>query len=168
MSNDIIKGLEDALANSPSNIQLRKLLADTLLDHKKYEEACLHYQMIIPHANQFPDILYKYSIAYFHTDRIDMAIVMLEEFVEKNPTDLDALVLLSKCFIKENNISAAIDIYQKVQAIDPNFSDEELDKHLKVSDNALDEINSILEEPTKTSVTFKDVGGMQRVKRRLI
>ncbi|MBB3701284.1 AAA family ATPase [Flammeovirga yaeyamensis] len=167
MSNDIIKGLEDALANSPSNIQLRKLLADTLLDHNKYEEACLHYQMIIPHADQFPDILYKYSIAYYHTNRIDMAIVMLEEFVEKNPTDLDALVLLSKSFIKENNISAAIDVYQKVQAIDPNFSDEELDKHLKVSDNALDEINSILEEPTKASVTFKDVGGMQKVKKEI-
>ncbi|OHX66668.1 ATP-binding protein [Flammeovirga pacifica] len=168
MSNDIIKGLEDALANSPSNIQLRKLLADTLVDHQKYEEASVHYQMMVPYADQFPDLLYKFSLAYFHINKLDMAVVMLEEHIDKNKEDISALVLLTKCYIKEDSLSQAIDLYSKVQAIDPNFSDEELDQQLKVSDNALDEINSILEENIPTSsVTFSDVGGMQKVKKEI-
>ena len=70
----------------------------------------------------------------------------------------------------KNLLSKAIEVYQKVLSIKPDFKDEELDSHLRVAEQTEEnEPDEILDDRflQKPSINFADVGGMDSVKNEI-
>jgi transitional endoplasmic reticulum ATPase len=171
MNENTIESLREALKQSPNNTPLRLLLAETLLDLNRLEEAEVEYTLVLKSSN---DTKAKIGLAkvFYRKGNYSACNVILEEFIERGHPDLEALTLYAKGLLKENSISRAIETYKKVLAIDPNFYDEELDSHLRVKGGP--ERNEPEEEEEydsrflqKPSINFSDVGGMEHVKKEI-
>ncbi|TCC92121.1 AAA family ATPase [Pedobacter frigiditerrae] len=169
MNDNTIDSLRDALKHSPENTPLRLLLADTLLDLNRLEEAEAEYNMILKTST---NIKVKFGLAttFFKKGSYSACNVILEEVIEKGTTDVNILTLYAKALLKENAVSKAIETYKKALAINPNHSDEELDNQLRLKGHNEAEVvneeidNRFLQKPT---INFSDVGGMDIVKKEI-
>ncbi|MDR0333900.1 MAG: AAA family ATPase [Dysgonamonadaceae bacterium] len=169
MDNNIINSLKEALKHSPDNTSLRILLADTLLNANRLEEAEIEYAAILKQNN---DISAKIGLAkvFFKKNSYSACIIILEEVIETEANNVDVLTLYAKCLLKENAKTKAIEIYQKVLAIDPAFFDEELDSQLRLrSSNEKIETDEWIDSRflQKPTINFSDVGGMEAVKKEI-
>jgi SpoVK/Ycf46/Vps4 family AAA+-type ATPase len=171
MNDNTINSLRAALEHSPNNIPLRTLLAETLLQANRLVEAEKEYTLLIKST---PDPKAKIGLAtiFFRTERYSACNVILEEVIDKGSNDLETLVLYTKGLVKENDLHKAVEIYQRVLQIDPQYTNEELDSELRIVSNTpkeTDEVttstdNRFLQKPT---INFDDVGGMQRTKKEI-
>jgi SpoVK/Ycf46/Vps4 family AAA+-type ATPase len=169
MDNNIINSLKEALKHSPDNTSLRILLADTLLNANRLEEAEIEYAAILKQNN---NISAKIGLAkvFFKKNSYSACIIILEEIIGTEANNVDVLALYAKCLLKENAKTKAIEIYQKALAVDPGFFDEELDSQLRLrSSNEKIETDEwidsrFLQRPT---INFSDVGGMEAVKKEI-
>ncbi len=170
MNDSTIESLREALKHSPDNRPLRLLLAETLLELNRFEEAELEYITLLNSTN---DTKVKVGLAnlYFKKGSYSACNVILEEVIEGGNRDGTTFILYARGLLKENEISKAIDAYQKALAIDPGYVDEELDSQLRVrgareelmdGDEEID--NRFLQKPT---INFSDVGGMESVKKEI-
>lgn len=168
MTNEIIQNLLDALAVSPDNVPLRLQVASMMMNEKMYAEAAAQYQEIL--GRQYGNQKAKLGLAasYYHQQKYSAAIIIYEEHQAQLSTQEQ--VLFIKCLIKENSIGEAIGIYQQLLAINPGFSDEEIDSHLRVTGSTgSDEEEELVAGDEayfmeKPALKFADVGGMKRVK----
>jgi transitional endoplasmic reticulum ATPase len=169
MNDNTIDSLKEALKHSPDNTPLRLLLADALLAFNRLEEAEEEYTLILRRAN---DIKAKTGLAqvFFKKGNYSACNVILEEVIESGKQDIDTLTLYAKGLLKENSLEKAIETYQKVLTIDPSYFDEELDRQLRIkggreASETSEELDSrFLQKP---AVNFKDVGGMESVKKEI-
>jgi SpoVK/Ycf46/Vps4 family AAA+-type ATPase len=98
--------------------------------------------------------------------------VILEALLDNGNHDVDILLLYAKALLKENEITKAMETYQRALAIDPDLTDEELDGQLRVKDGYEQQDpdedamydSRFLQKPT---VNFSDVGGMESVKKEI-
>ena len=97
----------------------------------------------------------------------------MEDILKSQPSNFEALLLLTRVLVKENSLSDAKETYQKVIAINPRFQDEELDGMLRISNQAYFEDEEEFEDEngfqnkgfmTKPDINFEHVGGMADVK----
>lgn len=170
MSDNTIESLKEALKHSPDNTPLRLLLAETLLKENRLDEAEIEFTTVLKKSN---DAQAKLGLAkvFFNKENFSACNVILEELLEGGKQDINVLILYAKGLLKENSIGKAIEIYQKVLAINPAFSDDELDSQLrqKSSSEEQDDFNNeldnrFLEKPT---INFSDVGGMDSIKKEI-
>lgn len=169
MTQNTIDSLREALKHSPDNTPLRQLLADTLLNLNRLEEAEAEYSALlkISHDNKA-----KLGLAtvFFKKGGYSGCNVILEELIENGTNEIGVYTLYAKGLLKENSISKAIDAYKKALAIDPNYFDEDLDNQLRQrGSNEITEIeeeidNRFLQKP---NINFSDVGGMEAVKKEI-
>ncbi|MFI0431287.1 AAA family ATPase [Mariniflexile sp. HMF6888] len=169
MTQNTIDSLREALKHSPDNTPLRQLLADTLLNLNRLEEAEAEYSALlkISHDNKA-----KLGLAtvFFKKEGYSGCNVILEELIENGTNEIGVYTLYAKGLLKENSISKAIDAYKKALAIDPNYFDEDLDNQLRQrGSNEITEIeeeidNRFLQKP---NINFSDVGGMEAVKKEI-
>ena len=169
MNDNTIDSLREALKHSPDNAPLRFLLADNLLNMNRLEEAENEYTTILKTSN---DTKAKLGLAkvFFKKGSYSTCNVILEEIIESGTQDLNVFILHAKALLKENSIAKAIDAYKKALTIDPHFFDEELDNQLKMkgsyepleSEESID--SRFLQKP---NINFKDVGGMEAVKKEI-
>ncbi len=164
----------EALQVSPDNVPLRLHLAELMLNDEMYSEA----------GEQFSDVLKRsygnlkaqlgLATCYFSTGKYSAAIVIYEQLTGKMP--VDDQVRYVKCLIKENSMQQAIEVYQKVLAADPLFSDDDIDNYLRLPSSSSYNSDELTEEDfdedgnyfmEKPKWKFKDVGGMQRVKEEI-
>ena len=168
MDNNTINSLKEALKFSPENIPLRLHLAETLLSLSRLEEAEEQYQKVLNINNGNEIAKFGLSKVFFKQDKYAQCNVVLEEVLEKNPSNFDMLLLHTRALLRENSIAAAVEVYQKILAINPNFTDEELDGQLKVNTQNTyenDDLDSkFIQNP---SINFEDVGGMDAVKKEI-
>ncbi len=168
MNESTIESLREALKHSPENVPLRMLLADTLLKLNRLDDAEAEFTTILRSTN---DAKAKTGLAkvFFNKGKYSACNVILEEVIENGSEEIETLILYSKCLLKEQSISKAIEMYQKVLAIKPGFYDEDLDSQLRLRGR---EINEPVEEIDtrflqKPTVNFSDVGGMESVKKEI-
>jgi transitional endoplasmic reticulum ATPase len=170
MDNQSLESLKEALKHSPKNIPLKLLLAESLYNLNRIEEAEKEYLEILALEE---NIKAKLGLAkvYFQKENYSTCNVILEDLIKKNPDNMELLVLHAKALLRENLTFEAIDIYQRVLRINPAFKEDELDAHLRQTSNAPssdqtmnDEVDGFLEKP---SVNFSDVGGMETVKKEI-
>ncbi len=172
MSKSTIDHLKEALKYSPDNIPLRFLLAETLLADHILEEAESEFSALLKTGNNDKA---KFGLAKVHFEKANYSIcnVILEDLIRQGTNEIKIFELYAKTLLKENAIGKAIDIYQKILSMDPDYSDEELDQKLRVKD--FDEIlefeddenefgNRFLQKP---GIGFGDVGGMEAVKKEI-
>ena len=169
MDNSTIENLREALRHSPDNIPLRIHLAETLEKLNRLEEAETEFQEALKISN---DLKAKFGLAriFFTREEYSKCNVILEELISADNPGFDVLLLYTRALVQEEEISLAIDTYQRALDLKPNFTDEELDKALRVTsydfeDGEIDESdNKFLLRPT---TTFEDVGGMEEVKKEI-
>jgi len=169
--NETIQNLVEALKVSPDNVSRRLHLAEVMMRENMYQEA----------AEQFGEVLHRsygntkaklgLAEAYYHLRKYSAAIIIYEELHHQLP--LDAMIIFVKCLIKENSLHQAVEVYQKIIALNPGFKDEEIDSHVRMKGGPTlsdeDELSDEQEQAgkyflEKPSVNFSDVGGMQRIK----
>ena len=170
MENEIIKNLLEALSVSPENVPLRLQVAGMMMAEKEYEEATKQYQEVLQRS--YGNIKGQSGLAagYYHQQKYSAAIIVYEQMKDSIATADEVLYI--KCLIKEHSIEQALAHYQQVLALNPGFSDEEIDKHLRLpstmdmdDDFGFDDDESYLME--KPSIRFSDVGGMKNVKEEI-
>ncbi|MDP4265742.1 MAG: AAA family ATPase [Bacteroidota bacterium] len=169
MGNDIIKNLLDALAISPANVPLRLQVADMMLKEKMYAEATEQFNEVL--RLNYGNTKARLGLAecYFHQEKYSATIIIYEQLQQQ--LDAHDRILFVKSLIKENSMRQAVEEYQKIIALQPDFRDEEIDSYLRMSANTVspsetgelsdDDAGYFMEKPR---LRFADVGGMQRIK----
>lgn len=171
MNNSTINSLKEALLVTPNNVPLRMLLAETLLNLHRLEEAEIEFTTILQ-TSDAPKAKLGLATIFFEKGNYSACNVILESIIDHQNTDVDTLILYTKALIKESEIPKAIEIYQRILKIKPNFEDESLDNELRMKvviddDDDHDfegDDDRFLEKP---DVNFNDVGGMDLVKKEI-
>ena len=151
MANDTIKNLLEALEVSPDNVPLRLHLAELMLDDKMYSEAGEQFSNVLKRS--YGNLKAQLGLAncYFNTGKYSAAIIIYEQVGNKLP--VDDQVRFVKCLIKENSMQQAIEGYQKILALNPLFSDDEIDNYLRLP-NSVVSLADELETVTMTKMVL--------------
>ncbi|OYQ47771.1 ATP-binding protein [Flavobacterium aurantiibacter] len=165
-----IESLREALKHSPDNIPLRQMLAEALLAARNYAEAEDEFLELLKRSSS-DKIKFGLAQVYFAKENYSASSVILEELFSTN-TDPAIAILYAKTLIEEDAISKAIEVYQKSLRLHPHHTDDELDQFLRNSSNDLDYFENDLEGDRfhfleKPDISFKDVGGMDHVKKEI-
>jgi len=172
MANETIKNLLEALQVSPDNVPLRLHVAELMLKEENYEEAGSQFREVLKKSYGNARAQLGLATCYFNTEKYSAALVIYEQLPDK--LSVEDRVRYVKCLVKENSLQQAIEIYQKILAVDPLFSDDEIDSYLRMPSSAIseelteedfDEDSSYFMEKPKWK--FQDVGGMKRVKEEI-
>jgi SpoVK/Ycf46/Vps4 family AAA+-type ATPase len=157
------------LKYSPDNVPLRMHLAETLFKLNRLDEAEAEYQEVLK-LNDHSKAKFGLAKVFFAREEFSKCNVILEELVATGNPDFDVLLLHTKALVREEEIALAIDTYQRALEMRPDFTDEELDKKLRVTsydfeDNPIDDSDpKFLQKP---KIKFEDVGGMENVKKEI-
>jgi transitional endoplasmic reticulum ATPase len=174
MSQETIKDIQEALQLSPDNIPLRLHLASLLMEEAMYPEAVTQYSDVLKRNYGNVKARQGLAAAYYHQKKYSAAIIIYEELHDQL-TFSDTLYFI-KCLIKENSLSQAVDLYQKLLVMHPGFADPEIDQSLRIAGNNVGAADDINEEDfssdsnyfmEKPDIKFEDVGGMQRIKQEI-
>jgi SpoVK/Ycf46/Vps4 family AAA+-type ATPase len=169
MDNSTVENLREALKYSPDNVPLRMHLAETLFKLNRLDEAEAEYQEVLK-LNDHSKAKFGLAKVFFAREEFSKCNVILEELVATGNPDFDVLLLHTKALVREEEIALAIDTYQRALEMRPDFTDEELDKKLRVTsydfeDNPIDDSDpKFLQKP---KIKFEDVGGMENVKKEI-
>ncbi|MEM9024281.1 MAG: AAA family ATPase, partial [Bacteroidota bacterium] len=118
----------------------------------------------------------RYGLAktYFSRDQYGAAIVILEELSAEAEKNKQVWLLYAKALFREKSVEPAMEAYRQALAIDPDFTDDELDRALRhpqagstpggEEDEIDDDALRILEKP---DIDFSHVGGMANVKEEI-
>ncbi len=169
MDESTIRSLTEALLISPGNIPLRQHLADILVKMNRFAEAEKEYAELLKLS---PEPRFKTQLArvFFLQGEYSKCNVILEDVIEQGMEDFDVLILYARGLLRENAIDDAISIYQRALEMNPGFTDEELDRHLRISGPQDEMSEDDFEESQfiqKPDIDFNHVGGMDDVKREI-
>lgn len=168
MDDNTIHNLREALKFSPDNIPLKQHLADSLLSMHKLAEAEQEYKEILARQDSSAA---RYGLAqtYYRQGQFATCSVILEDSLKGDPNNISFLILYSKTLLKEHLYAQARENYQKVLALVPGYTDEELDKDLRAGIEVHDEPDNDDHHAmlTKPDLRFKDVGGMDKIKKEI-
>jgi len=168
MNNETVESLRQALSFSPDNVPLKLHLAETLASLNRLSEAEQEYHELMQ-MTQEPKVSLGLANVFYRKNEYSKCNVLLEEYLEHDKHNFEALLLHTRALLREHSIQQAIATYQKVIAIDPSFSDEELDKELRVS-NTVQTVNEVDDNPyfiQHPGISFSDVGGMEHIKKEI-
>ncbi|MEO1626785.1 MAG: ATP-binding protein [Bacteroidota bacterium] len=165
-----IEELIQALEASPNNAYLRSLLIRKMRQNTAYFpelESLLQKSLRQePENTGFKEALID---LYYRQDKISACIIIGEELLATAGVSIDCMATIAKCYLQEDNLEAARNLYKEIVQQQPGFSDEQLDKAFRLrQDVPSDGEEGLLDGLfTKPDVNFSDVGGMQKVKREI-
>ena len=170
MDDNAINSLKEALKVSPGNIPLKKHLAETLINAKRFDEAEKEYKELLVLADT-DEIKTSLSKVFYLKGEYSQCNVILEELIHSGYAGFEGLILHAKALLKEHSIAKASEVYKKALSINPAYKDDELDKELRLSSLMFeDDIHDEeFQSPfiQKADITFEDVGGMANVKKEI-
>ncbi|MBX3254178.1 MAG: AAA family ATPase [Chitinophagaceae bacterium] len=169
MDEQTINNLREALKFSPGNIPLKQHLAETLLKAGRLQEAEAEYKELLALTD---DVKIKAALAkvFYLQQQYSRCNVILEALIQGGSPDAEVFVLHAKALLKENEISKAIESYQRALLLDPGSTDEELDNELRVNTTTSyteDDGGDHSPFVQKPSINFDDVGGMADIKKEI-
>jgi transitional endoplasmic reticulum ATPase len=170
---ETIHSLKEALNLSPDNIPLRLLLANTLLKSDQQQDAEEQFKLVLDRDAENVNAKVGLSKVYFNQEKYSTVIVILESLTENSDVDAELLILLSKALVRNKELDKAKEYYKKSLAINPSYTDEELDGNLRASSTMHEEVSEIIEsleqsmKMEKPKINFDHVGGMQKVKEEI-
>jgi len=169
MSNELINNLLDALKLSPDNVPLRLQVAGLMLQEKMHAESAAQYQQILEKSYGNTKAQLGLATCYYYLQKNSAAIIIYEQ-IQQSLT-LEDQVRYIKCLVRENSIEQAINLYQQLIALNPEFKDDEIDAKLRMPSAAAERDDDWNEDEDyfmeKPSIKFEDVGGMKRVKEEI-
>jgi len=178
---DVIRALQAAAAATPNSAPLHKHLADMLLANGDYVEATKSYRRALDLTPDDDAIKIALADAYYRQDKVDVALVILEELLRGPQPPAPALLLAARAYLAAGEQTAAARVYGHAIAADPALADNDLARCLTgdvppadatslpenelvfvtAGEEAASPPSSDVERP---QLTFKDVGGMDKLK----
>jgi SpoVK/Ycf46/Vps4 family AAA+-type ATPase len=171
MKNDVIENLLEALQYSPDNVPLRLQVAQLMMQEKLYEKAAAQYQIALEKSYGNVKAQSGLAACYYYLQKYSTAIIIYEQI--QNELGVEDKALYVRCLIKENAMQQALEMYQQIIALHPQFKDDEIDSQLRMPSGGagFDEFEEGDDESDyfmiKPQEKFSDVGGMQRVKEEI-
>jgi transitional endoplasmic reticulum ATPase len=179
-SDDHERALRDALAVSPDNLPLRLHLADTLLRSGRPSAAEEEFRQVLARDPVSPAGRAGLAAAFFQQGKLREATVLVEALLEGDPDGV-TLVLHTRLLLAEGRDREAAVQYKAALELDPRLDDPDLTDRLQhlfppdmdageaedgegIALTAEGATDGPLIEVERPSVTFVDVGGMDRVK----
>ena len=167
---EMIQNLVDALNLSPDNVPLRLQVANLMMNEKMYAEAADQLSEVLKRSYGHTSAQQQLAECFYHLGKYSAAIITYEQLdFEQLPVQSAAFFIRS--LIKEHSIEQAIELYKHLLMQHPQFSDEEIDKELRLGTSSetddefmFDDADYFLEKPT---TKFSDVGGMKNVKNEI-
>lgn len=174
MDNNTINSLQEALKHSPDNTPLRTLLADTLLNMNRLEEAEAEYAAIVKQSND-PTAKMGLVNVFLKKNNHSACILILEEMIEEGTDNAAVFSQYAKCLLKDNAVAKAVEAYKQALELNPDAFDGDLDRHLR--QRSVEAIDGFYEDDDyehtdrrflqKPTINFDDVGGMATVKKEI-
>lgn len=185
---ETLRALREALRLSPENIPLRQLIADTLLRQGRFEEAETEYREALSLSPQNQQLKIGLARAFYEQGKNSAALVVIEDLIQNPGPPAHAYLLHARLLLRVGEVDQAAREYRKAVNVDPSVADptlaEQLEVYSKSDDQRSDSLennyedvvdgrarvplegvpispDTALEPPT---ITFKDVGGMEKVK----
>ena len=167
MDDQMIESLRQALEFSPDNVPLKLHLAQVLHQANRLEEAEKEYTELLRLTKEDKP---KFGLAriFFAQGAYSKCNVILEQLLSES-SNLEYLLLHSRALLREKRIADAMQAYEQLLQLEPNFFDEELDNALRIPGGLLEEedIPSAGHSIQRPTVGFQDVGGMDAVKKEI-
>lgn len=177
-----IRSLRAALAATPDNLPLRRLLAETLFAHGRYVEAETELVALLRLEPNVEATMLLLARTYRAQTKNSAAAVVLEQLVARGSHA--ARVDLAKLQLAEGEVEDAVRNYRAAIEADPSYVDDELGERLGVHLDADDEADEVAElvdgrvrqvrddgdsdkvrlRPIRSDVKFVHVGGLAKLK----
>ena len=183
MSDDaLIDGLRSALAATPGNQALRRLLAKSLFERLRYDEAEREYRLAIEAERKDIEAQSGLACVFAAQGRNSAALAICEELEHGEPHA--GTLLLHARLLRECDPPQATQLYLRSRKLDQTLQDDDLDRLVDAAaadpepvpakppkirtdgtvDSGDDESTPNIERP---QLTFEDVGGMEAVKEEI-
>ncbi len=175
---DALRALREAVRVSPDNVPLRQHLANTLLDGGRPGEAEEEYREALAHSPEDPALRLGLARAFYRQGKNSNALVVVEGLIRRPDASAGTRVLYARLLLGDGDVEEAVRQYREGVGEDPSVADEELAERLGIGveddrsevvegriraawGGVTPESEAYVEQP---AVTFKDVGGMEKVK----
>ncbi len=180
-SEDPLQALREALHVSPNNVALRQHLAEMLLSRGQAEEAAKEYREALALAPDSVSLKLGLARAFYQEGKQSHALVIVEDLVKHPNAPARAFLLHSRLLAGIGEIEKAVSEYHRAVELDKSVADIEFASRLginaKESESEVvegkvraawdDEAPSTQREIERPKITFKDVGGMEKVKEEI-
>lgn len=184
-----LKALREAVQLAPDNIALAEHFGKTLLAMTRYEEAEQHFKTMLNRHPQSASIKVLMADTFYRQNKNSHALVIVETLIGGSKPFAPALLLYAKLMYRAGSVPSAVSHYQQAIDLDEEVRDDEFANLLGIQDwkegkddsNASEEVmNGRIRQSAsesnhpgeakpfeKPSISFKDVGGMTKVKEEI-
>lgn len=175
---DALQALREALRVSPNNTALRQHLAEMLLSHGHAEEAAKEFREALGIAPNSIPLKLGLARAFYQEGKQSHALVIIEDLVKNPNAPARAFLLHARLLAGVGEIEKAVSEYRRAIELDKSVADLEFASRLGI--NAKESESEVVEGKVRASwqdepapaereierpkITFKDVGGMEKVK----
>ena len=178
-----INSLREALRSSPENITLRRLLATTLMQSGRAEDAEAEFRRLVEAKPDDPGLRLELANCFFQQGKYSPALVIVEDLVSKRETTAAAFLLHSRLLVQRGDAAFAVTEYRSALEEDPSLRDAELESRLGIDASASSSVSDGRvraawggeDESTtpqraefeRPKIRFSDVGGMATLKEEI-
>mgnify|MGYP001236465339 CR=1 FL=1 len=182
MQEDEITQLKEALAATPNNVPLRRMLANALMRAKQYEEAEIEWKEILRLAPHHTDSQVSLAECFLEQGKTSLGLVILEELTSSAAPPARAWLVFAKLLLKAKQITEAREAYDNAVALDGNLRDSYLESEInlasrqhqgpepekvKLGGGSSEDQEERIIDIERPKVNFDDVGGMDAVKQEI-
>ncbi len=170
---NLIRSLREAVAQSPQNVDLRIHLADLLMEAGQYPESIQEYRTALEARPADASIKHSLAEAYYRAGKYDVALVVLDELLRLPDPSPKVHLLSARCHYQSGQTDKAREAYHRAVKADPSLADETLSRTLGEPGRGEEDKVKVMAQGTEAetgveverpSVTFKNVGGMDKLK----
>lgn len=178
-----IKALREALAASPDNATLRKLLATTLLQSGRAEDAEPEFRRLVELRPDDAAAKLDLASCFFQQGKFSPSLVIVEDLVAKRGTPAGAYLLHARLLLQRGDAAFAVTEYRSAISEDSSLRDRELESRLGIDGDSKSSVSEgraraawegedDADEPAarefeRPAIKFADVGGMEPLKEEI-
>ncbi|HQE93189.1 MAG TPA: AAA family ATPase [Anaerolineae bacterium] len=183
---ELIRALQMA-ATASDSAPLRQHLGDLLMANGDYVEAAQSYRRALDLAPEDDGIKTALAEAYYRQDKVDVALVILEEVLRGPQPPAPAFLLAARAYLATGEQVTAARVYRQAVAADPALADDDLARCLTTDTTRAPAATAAPQsddervlvtagEPSapppssdveRPQLTFQDVGGMEKLKEEI-
>ncbi|HEY0981727.1 AAA family ATPase [Schlesneria sp.] len=180
---DSIRGLREALAQTPDNVPLRKLLAETLLGFGRADEAEQEFREALSRDRNNAELKLGLARAFEQQGKSSHAIVIVEQLIKERDTPAAAYLLHSRLLFQQGDIEFAVTEYRRAVSEDESLRDpvfaaelgvdadeksDVVEGKVRAAWNGEDDSSSpSLSSVERPKINFGSVGGMDALKEEI-
>ncbi|MBI3987466.1 MAG: AAA family ATPase [Lentisphaerae bacterium] len=186
--NPVIDTLRKAVSQSPDNLHLRRHFAQVLLEAGGHKEAEVEFRAALALAPGDTGLGLGLAKAFFHQGKHSEALVVLEDLQARPDLPAEAQLIHARVLNARGEKTSALDHYRRAVALDADLADALLLEQLgpkspidagtapwpaneNTSPQRREDVEPVPSDetalPEKPGITFKDVGGMEKLKEEI-